>query len=257
MSSGGVLEFHDGRLRQTRASLQGPGLVAVADSWLLVDGTVLALEPHRIRFLAGVGSEAPDRTDEAAEFWTAAMAALPVEGAWSPRVELRDGTFRLLLRPAAATSDTVRLVTASHDPRSRPTVKGPDLDRLATLRDEAQGAGADEAVILSADGAVVEGNYSSLVWWRGDVLRQVAPDVPRLPSVTESSLVTLAAALGVEVVQDEVLPDELDGLEVWAVNSLHGIRIATSWIDGPSLAEEPGRLRLWQTRLDRLRKPVV
>jgi branched-subunit amino acid aminotransferase/4-amino-4-deoxychorismate lyase len=136
-------------------------------------------------------------------------------------------------------------------------VKGPDLERLAALRTEAEGRGADEAVILSPDGTVVEGNYTSLVWWRGDALCTVAEAVPRLPGVTEKSLVTLATALGVEVLPDEVLPDELGGREVWALNSLQGIRIATHWIDGPTLAEKPGRLRLWRARLDRLRRPVA
>ena len=51
-------------------------------------------------------------------------------------------------------------------------------------------------------------------------------------------------------------PEELDGLEVWALNALHGIRIVTSWIDGPATAEEPGRLATWQARLDALRKPL-
>jgi len=53
-----------------------------------------------------------------------------------------------------------------------------------------------------------------------------------------------------------VTPDELDGLEIWALNALQGIRIVTEWIDGPSTAEQPGRLALWRARLDRLRKPL-
>ncbi|AMM21092.1 hypothetical protein AX769_14280 [Frondihabitans sp. PAMC 28766] len=147
-------------------------------------------------------------------------------------------------------------MTASHDPRRAPLVKGPDLARLDELRTEARGAGCDEAVILSADGTVVEGNYTSLVWWRGDALCVVADELPRLPGVTEKALVTLAIALGVEILPDEVMPGELEGLEVWALNSLHGIRIATRWEGGPDLAEQPGRLRAWRSRLDALRRPL-
>ena len=47
-----------------------------------------------------------------------------------------------------------------------------------------------------------------------------------------------------------------DGTELWALSALHGIRIVTAWVDGPSLAEKPGRLAQWRTRLDALRKPV-
>jgi branched-subunit amino acid aminotransferase/4-amino-4-deoxychorismate lyase len=238
-------------------------VVLVGDSFLLDDGAVLALDLHRDRFLASVSIQAPERRPEAEEFWPAAIAALPREGRWFPRIELArletgsvDASFRVTVRPCPPLSQSIRLVTASHDPRRTPAIKGPDLARLEVLRGEARTAGSDEAVILSPDGTVVEGNYTSLVWWRGDALCVVADDVPRLPGVTERSLVTLATALGVEVLPDEVLPAELDGLELWALSSLHGIRIATAWVSGPGLAERPGRLRLWRQRLDALRRPL-
>ena len=72
--------------------------------------------------------------------------------------------------------------------------------------------------------------------------------------MTARSLFALAAALGTETHREAVTPAELDGTEVWAVNALHGIRIATGWVDGPSLAAEPGRLALWRARRDALRK---
>ena len=50
--------------------------ITAADSWLVTDGTSLALDLHRSRFLAAApGSE---------EFWDAAIAAIPAEGAWFP-----------------------------------------------------------------------------------------------------------------------------------------------------------------------------
>jgi branched-subunit amino acid aminotransferase/4-amino-4-deoxychorismate lyase len=74
--------------------------------------------------------------------------------------------------------------------------------------------------------------------------------------VTAKSTLTLAAALGVDIYHEDVAPTELEGLEIWAVNALHGIRIVTAWVDGPQTAEEPGRLTKWRTLLDRLRKPL-
>jgi branched-subunit amino acid aminotransferase/4-amino-4-deoxychorismate lyase len=234
--------------------------VLVSDSWLLDSGRVLALDVHEARFVASVQAHDAARGEEAALFFAAAVDAVPDEGAWFPRVELVEGAhspeFRLLLREAPSRAESARLVTADHDPRTRPLVKGPDLDRLEALRAAAHAAGADEAVIVTPEGLVVEGNYSSLLWWRGDTLCVVADDLPRLPGVTERALVTLATALGVEVVPDLVAPEELDGLEVWIANSLHGLRIATTWVDGPSLAEEPGRLRLWRSRLATLARPA-
>ena len=51
-------------------------------------------------------------------------------------------------------------------------------------------------------------------------------------------------------------PAELDGTELWALSALHGPRIVTGWIDGPSTAELPGRLATWRSRLEKLRKPI-
>jgi len=58
-------------------------------------------------------------------------------------------------------------------------------------------------------------------------------------------------------VRREVAPlADLDGAEVWALNALHGIRIVTRWVDGPGVAEQPGRLAAWRARLDALRRPL-
>ena len=71
-----------------------------------------------------------------------------------------------------------------------------------------------------------------------------------------AAVLTLAAALGLDTHEEAVTPAELDGTELWALSALHGIRIATSWVDGPSLAEQPGRLATWRARLDALRRPI-
>jgi branched-subunit amino acid aminotransferase/4-amino-4-deoxychorismate lyase len=242
----------------------------VADSWLVDDGRVLALDVHRDRFAGSVADAAtgPD-ADEVTAFWSAAVAALPRTGAWFPRVELvaderaderpdDAGRVRLQLRlrPAPPRRRSVVLATADHDPRTHPTVKGPDLAALGGLVADARARGADEAVLLSPEGHVVEGAWSSIVWWRGDALCLPADDLPRLPGVTLRTLTTLAAVLGVDVLHDRTRPDELDGFEVWSLSALHGLRIVTGWVEGPSPAEEPGRLALWRGRLERLRRPI-
>jgi len=231
--------------------------IAAADSWLVADGAVLALDLHRQRFF-----EAADgRIDDLGMFWQAAMAAIPHTGSWFPRVEVQlRGSSRLAvfrLRGAPVRSRSVRL--ASHegsDPRTAPRIKGPDTEVLLRLRTDAQGAGADEAVILSPDGFVVEGAYSAILWWRGDVLCAPSPDLDRVDSVTARSVIALANALGVEVYYESIVPAQLEGCEIWALSALHGIRIVTAWVDGPAPAELPGRLASWRSRLDRLRRPL-
>lgn len=266
--------WRDGELRPAdggRDDAAGPRLL-VADSWLVDDGRVLALDVHRDRFAGSVADVAastdaesgPD-ADEVAAFWEAAVAALPRTGAWFPRVELVAGDrpavasrsrLQLRLRPAPPRRRSVVLATAERDPRTRPTVKGPDLSALGALVADARARGADEAVLLSPEGHVVEGAWSSIVWWRGDALCLPSDDLPRLPGVTLRTLTTLAAVLGVDVLHDRTRPDELDGFEVWSLSALHGVRIVTGWVGGPSPAEEPGRLALWRGRLERLRRPI-
>lgn len=238
----------------------GPELTATvlaADSWRVDDGLVLALDAHRDRFLAAVGGRA-----DARPFWRAAVAALPREGVWFPRVELLqrpDGSeeLRLLLRPAPPRGR--ELIVAAHrgpDPRTQPTVKGPDLDVLGAARAAVAARGAGEAVLLSPDGAIVEGAWSALVWWRGERMHVVDPTLPRIRSVTEHALLAVAAGLGVEAAPSRSTPAQLVGAELWVLSALHGPRLVREWVDGPALTERPGRLELWRARLEALRAPL-
>lgn len=237
-----------------------PAAIEAADSWLVVDGAVRALDLHRARFLDSIPSGRRDELDLTA-FWDAAIAAIPREGSWFPRVELRVqlGRPQLLLRLREAPELRRSVTLATHegrDPRTAPRVKGPDLESMLRLRTEAQSHGADEAVLLTAEGFVAEGATTCLAWWRGDVLCVPSPEIERIDGITLRSVLALATALGVEVHHESVRPAELDGLEIWALNALHGIRIALGWVDGPSTAELPGRLTTWRARLDALRRPL-
>ncbi|GAA3742329.1 aminotransferase class IV [Leifsonia bigeumensis] len=255
-------------------------VVEAADSWLTTDGTAFALRLHRDRFFAAAaerGAGLEGFTDAAlASFWEASIAAIPAKGDWFPRVELqsKNGAASFLYRERTAPPLSSSVALATHrgpELRRVPTIKGPDLGAMMQVRRAAQERGADDGVILTPDGFVVEGGTTSIVWWRGDILFG-APEGPgweefdRVDSVTARSVFGLATALGVETHREPVTPAELDGTEVWALNALHGIRIVTSWVDGADedgagrgrlqLAELPGRLALWRSRREALRKPV-
>ncbi len=250
----------EARLDPADADATEYGDVRAADSWLVTDGRVLGLALHRERFLRS--AEAQGATIDPAPFWDAAVAALPRSGDWFPRVDLRagaDGAPELLLHVRPAPDRTASVVVATHhgpDPRRTPSIKGPDLERLGRIRAEAAGKGAGEVVLLADDESVIEGAYSAMLWWRGDALCTPAPELARVDSVTSRSVLTLAAALGVDVLHERRAPAELNGLEVWALNAAQGIRIVREWQDGPDLAAEPGRLALWRTRLQALRRPL-
>lgn len=252
-------------------------VVEAADSWLATDGAAFALGLHRDRFFAAAaerGANLDGFTDAAlTSFWEASLAAIPTEGDWFPRVELRskDGAASFLYRERTAPTLTPSVTLATYrgrDLRRFPKIKGPDLGAMMQVRHAAQEHGADEGVLITPDGFVVEGGTTSIVWWRGDILFG-PPEGPgweefdRVDSVTARSVLGLASALGVETHREPVTPAELDGTEVWALNALHGIRIVTSWVDGegastggPQLAELPGRLALWRSRREALRKPI-
>src|SRR5664279_1226974 len=154
-----------------------PAAILAADSWLVSEGTVLALGLHRARFFDAV-AEVAERHGRTAEvdaldvegFWDAAISGIPRHGEWFPRVELRvqhDAAQLLVrMRPAPERSRSLTLATfRGRDPRTEPWIKGPDLEAMTRLRTEAQQHGADEAVLLSANGFVAEGSTTALAWW--------------------------------------------------------------------------------------------
>jgi hypothetical protein len=261
MSESSIHRWHEGALRALDYCDMTDARVSAADSWLVVDGTVLALDLHRRRFFEAAAPLDAGVAADLDAFWAASMATIPISGLWFPRVELqrRGEAFLLVFRLRSAPELTLSVRLASHpgpDPRRSPAVKGPDTAALLRARTDAQKLGADEAVILSPDGFVVEGAYSAILWWRGDVLCGPSPELARVDSVTARSVLALATALGIDVYSESVTPAELDGCEIWALSALHGIRIVTAWIDGPDPAELPGRLGIWRGRLDRLRRAI-
>jgi branched-subunit amino acid aminotransferase/4-amino-4-deoxychorismate lyase len=260
MSVESIYRWHGGELIALDYCDMTDTAIEVADSWLVVDGAVLGLELHRTRFLGSMPTEVRNAMDADA-FWASAVDLLPRDGDWFPRVELqrRTGSNLLVLRVRSAPARSNNLVVASWpdgDPRTQPAVKGPDLETMTRVRTTVQAIGANEAIITTADGYVVEDSHSGLLWWRGDILCGAPVDFPRVDSVTVRTVLTLAAALGTETWEEAVTPSEIADTELWSLNALHGIRIVTNWIDGPSVAQLPGRLALWRARMDALRKPI-
>ncbi len=156
-----------------------------ADSWLVDDGRARALDRHRRRFAdacgqaAGLGAAGPAPASLDA-FWAAVRARLPDAGRWFPRVELsgdqRATRLSLRVRPAPPTSATVRVwLGREPDPRRFPRRKGPDLPSLARLRARASAAGADDALLVDADGVLLEAAHAGVLWWEGGMLCRPRP----------------------------------------------------------------------------------
>jgi len=230
-----------------------------ADSWVVDDGRARAVERHWARFSEACREHGVE-PDALAALRANVERALPAGGRWFPRVELReDGELAFVVRPAPPREPTVVAWIADvPDPRREPRRKGPDLERLAALRERAAAHGAGEAVLSDADGRLLEGAFTSLLWWEGETLCVVPDDAPVLPGVTRSLLVELAREQGTPVAQRRPAPHELSGCETWLVSALHGIRAVTRWaVGGPAAGAAP-RTAGWQRLLDgfALRKAV-
>ena len=221
-----------------------------ADSWLVDEGYERAAAAHWARFGATCRQLGVEH-DELAAFRAAAVAALPAEGRWFPRVELtRDGLALRLRRAPPPAREARVLVGAPGDPRSHPRRKGPDLELLGGLRAQAHAAGADEFLLSDAHGRLLEGALSSLLWWEDDALC-TTPDETALPGVTRALLLGIARDRGVEVRIRAPDPAQLAGRETWLTSALHGIRTVTAWVAPRQSAAAPVRAPEWREELDR------
>jgi branched-subunit amino acid aminotransferase/4-amino-4-deoxychorismate lyase len=239
--------------------------VLVADSFVVENGQAVALERHFDRFSRSTLASTDLSPDQLRDFlfWTA--AAIPRTGVWFPKIECvraKGGVvLRYIQRPCPPRSSAAILARATEDPRTSPTVKGPDLEALGELRKSVSKYGADEALIVDHSDTIVEGAWSSLVVWsdNGRALDITPTRFPRVQSVTESVVIDIARSQGVKVRARATKVNDLAGREAWVLSALHGIRVVTHLHQGPALTALPGRREgyqeLWQrtaTPLDKL-----
>lgn len=225
----------------------------VADSWLVDDGRVRSLQAHYDRFQNSI--EDDEILQLLPQFFASVTDKLPHTGRWFPRIELYetdDGGFSLNLRLRIAPDQLGAITLWTHpepDPRSNPRIKGPDLSLGMQLRRAAQMHGADEAVILDQEGYICEGALSALLWWRDDVLCSSSDELPWLPSITRSEIFSIAEQMGLSTRTEKVKPADLVGLEIWAVNSLQGIRGVANWVELGSPVGTARHLEAFNKRL--------
>lgn len=226
-----------------------------ADSWLVEDGKVRSLTAHFERFASWVISQDPGQRQLLPGFFAEVKRLLPTTGRWFPRMEYHGEEsigqrLFLRLREAPERIESIRLWTyPSPDPRTNPTVKGPDLSLCQQLRRHANMNGADEAVITSIDGLVAEGALSSLVWFRGDLLCSSDDSTKWLPGVTRTDVFEIARQMGIATRLEAIRPAELAQLPIWALSSLNGIMPVTSWVGENEEVPQSHHLEAFSKRL--------
>ncbi len=232
----------------------------IAESWLLQNGHLWAWDAHKIRFTRSCNLYLPATLQHLPGLvFEQISAVLPLHGHYFPRLEMALTSalpqFYLRIRAAPAAKRTLSLLPWTTDPRTLAHLKGPDLLRIAECRSEVMAAGADEAVLVDAQEHVLEGLYSSLVWWQQDTLCYPPPHPQRLSSTTLPLLVQLAAQLGVTTCCCNIKLHTLTHHPVWAVNALHGLMEALSLPPGTPLPRHPD-IAQWQQALNALRQPL-
>ena len=209
--------------------------LSVADSWLVREGKTIALEKHFERFQKWVRQISGQSNLDLTSFFHSVREVLPMKGLWFPRIEYRSESnyptkLFIRMRPAPELSKTVSLWTYDEpDPRALPFVKGPDLSLCQQIRRAANLHGADEAVLVDADGFISDGALSSILWWRDGRLCGPDDSTNWLDSITRQEIFDIASHAGFETRTEKVKPADLSGCEVWSVSSLQGVRGVTSW----------------------------
>lgn len=225
----------------------------VGDSWLTIDGATIALDKHFTRFADSAKEQGLVQSPDS--FLAQVAEALEQPGMFNPRIELTvRGELMLWMRPAPERKASITLRTAETDPRQTPAIKGPDIPALETLRSEAREHGADEAVITTASGQIVDGSTTCLLWWRDGEVCIPPLSFTRLSSVTIQVIRELLRTSHISVVEEAARPADLVDLEVWAVNALHGIRPVTTWTNGPTLSPTHPRADFWRPMYESARQ---
>lgn len=233
----------------------------VADSWLITNGCVRALHLHRQRFFSSCIELAECDPWMLSDFWNAAIETLPKTGSWFPRIELAGNlscpVFQIRIRPAPAIHSTIRLIDyKGKDFRKLPRHKGPDLMKLISARNQIVEQGADEAILTSSKGFLLEGLTTSIAWWEGSTLCTTSPSRRVLPGVTSQLLRVIAEQEKIPFAHRFRKPDDLNGFDVWAVNALHGIRRVVDWEKSPFQTSSHIDIDFWRQKLDKFTKPV-
>jgi len=148
----------------------------------------------------------------------------------APHLTLGETVVRVEVGPGGSTTSTrpvpvagaLRLSLAStpHAPYPRKTTARAVFDAAFA---EARAAGADDALLITVDGAVAEGTVWNLFWWEDRGLVTPPLSLGILPGVARERVKEL-----VEVTERVVEPAELRGRSLFGTNAVRGIiEIAT------------------------------
>jgi branched-subunit amino acid aminotransferase/4-amino-4-deoxychorismate lyase len=142
----------------------------------------------------------------------------------------------------APSGDPLTVVTVA-EPYVAYPVKSVARDLFERATAEAQGAGADEPLLLTRQGDVAETARFSILWLEGHVLRVPDPALGVLPSVGLARLLELAAARRMSVIAGRFHRTALEGRPAVLVNALRGV-VPVASLDGVQVPVAPALTEL-------------
>jgi branched-subunit amino acid aminotransferase/4-amino-4-deoxychorismate lyase len=171
---------------------------------------------------------------------------LPLAGAFEAPSGAPDRVVRLQLDPGGLAASErpvgsrspVRLITARtvHRPYPHKTTDREPFDRALA---EARAAGADDALLLTAEGFVAECAIWSLFWWEGETLCAPSLDLGVLPGVGRARIAELAGGLA----ERRAGRDALLAASCFLANAVRGI-VPVRSLDGQIVMPHGGTARL-------------
>lgn len=211
----------------------------VADSWRVRFGKTWGIHDHVQRFMAGIAQQSPEHLGPIpAQHFTAMLDQKLRELSqqypgtdFFPRISVEpyQGAWRivLLVRSAPPARQTTSLwIPAETDPRTRPTIKGPDIAMLGEL---VRDAPADDVVLHDGD-KIHETSTGALLIWLDTRQLMLCQAEQQLPSIAAQRIVQQAKALDIFVTRRPVTMQQLVSgrFPVWFANTLHGISAVTT-----------------------------
>jgi len=158
------------------------------------------------------------------------------------RLEVGPGGVEVTSRAVGPVAP-VKLHTSAvtHRPYRHKTTERAQFTRAA---EEARAAGADDGLLLTAEGQVAEPTIWCLYWWEGDTLCAPALDLGILPGVSRMRIEELAGP----VAERRVGRRAITGQPVFVSNAVRGI-VEVATLDRAEVPSHPGtavlRERFW------------
>jgi branched-chain amino acid aminotransferase len=150
-----------------------------------------------------------------------------------------------------------KLITSSVVlPANQPLAQFKTCNKLAQIfaRAQADAAGADEALLLNSEGAIVEGSSSNLFWMENEVIGTPPLVAGVLPGVTRAVVLELCGKLGLASREASITPLQLQHAQTVFV-SLSSIGLAQGVsLDSSVLSQSPFVNDLWSAYWDLVQK---